>query len=41
MMQHVLRGVLAAGILWAIFAKPVLAPHCEWSELSRLLLRRR
>ena len=40
MKQHVLRGALAAGILWAI-ARPVLAPHCEWSELSRLLLRRR
>ena len=32
--RRLLRGVIVAGILAAIFAHPVLAPDCEWSELS-------
>jgi hypothetical protein len=33
-MRQLLRGVVLAGIMAALFAHPVLAPHCEWSELS-------
>jgi hypothetical protein len=34
MVRHLLRGVVLAGILWAILAQPLLVPHCEWAELN-------
>ena len=32
--RRLLRGVIVAGILAAIFAQPVLVPYCSWSELD-------
>jgi hypothetical protein len=34
MIRHLLRNLLIAAIMVATFAQPVLAPHCEWAELS-------
>jgi hypothetical protein len=38
MMRYLRRGVIFAGILWALFAHPLLTPSCTWAELSGYLL---
>jgi hypothetical protein len=30
---QLMRSVLVAGIVMAIFAQPLLRPYCSWSEL--------
>jgi hypothetical protein len=32
--RRLLRGLILASILWAIFAQPLLGPHCSWSEFA-------
>jgi hypothetical protein len=34
MIRALLRGVALCGILWALFAQPLLGPHCSWSEIA-------
>jgi hypothetical protein len=34
MMRCLQKSLLVVAILLAIFSQPVLAPHCEWSELA-------
>jgi hypothetical protein len=34
MIRALLRGVALYGILWALFAQPLLTPSCGWSELA-------
>jgi hypothetical protein len=34
MLRQLMRSVLVAGIMAAIFAQPALRPYCAWSELA-------
>jgi integrase len=32
MMRQLLRTIALCGIFWMLFAAPVLAPYCAWSD---------
>jgi hypothetical protein len=34
MLRQLMRSVLVAGIMAAIFAQPALRPYCSWSALA-------